>query len=210
MRCLISPNSRLWFHIQQYDTYPHYQMASLEFLPQTIHFSTGESFVRLESITDFRQCHGTIPYESRILYRCRRLAPQTPTPATSATDIKDEEQGSYILKVKIQIPDPTTASNSNSNSNSTHASPPPPGPSSTTTHETHALQLFREAQSPAGPNLIASENFPQPPNGLLPGGYISCTIMTRIPGRSLYELGYWSLAAEQREEIQQRFVETLK
>ncbi|KAM0716919.1 hypothetical protein Q7P37_006771 [Cladosporium fusiforme] len=187
-------------------------MAFLQFLPQTIHFSTGDSFERLESITDFRQCHGTIPPESRILYRCRRLAspsPSTPKPGITTRSSKlrtgdenENEKRIYILKIKVQIPD--------RNINGTaQTDPPPSGPSSTTRHETHALQIFHDARSPYGPNLIASETFSQPRSGLLPGGYISYTVMTLVPGRSLYELGYWSLAPEQRQEIQEEFIATL-
>ena len=38
---------------------------------------------------------------------------------------------------------------------------------------------------------------------------MSCTVMTTLPGKSLFDLGYWSLEADDREEIQQSFLEAL-
>lgn len=164
-------------------------MDALSFLPNSMVFSDGSSYELLNPITDFRQCHGTEPAESRILYRCRRTNPPT-SPASQP----------YILKLKVQISDTTTS----------NPSVPQPGPSPTTSHELDALRLFGAAQTSAGPNLIAFENFPQPAEGLLPGGYVNCTIMSVLPGKSLFELGYWSLEEEKREEVREAFGQALR
>lgn len=169
-------------------------MDPLPFLAQAIEFSDGTSFERLDAITDFRQCHGVVPPERRILYRCRRL---------SSSDIPnngDEEQ--YILKIKVQVPDSTEA-------NHQPAPTSQPSHSDATAHELSALKTFRDAETNYGPRLVAFNSQRQRPDGLLPGGYISCTIMTVIPGKSLFDLGYWSLEAEAREEIQHHFLEAL-
>jgi hypothetical protein len=170
-------------------------MATLPFLDLIIKSSDGTTFERLESITDFRQCHGVVPLERRILYRCRRLSS---TPSSSASQCNDKDD--YILKVKVQIPDP--------DSNPT-SQPATPAHSNATEHELNALQIFREAGTEYAPRLVAFETLRQSPEGLLPDGYISCTIMTKLPGKSLFDLGYWSLGPEDREKIQQRFLEAL-
>lgn len=178
-------------------------MAPLPFVPQTITFPDIETtFERLDPITDFRQCHGVTPFESRILYRCRRIS-STP----SSSQIKAQEED-YILKIKIQIPDPNTTTNNNHE-------PPSPSPalepscSNATTHELSALRLFRSANSNVGPHLVAFQTIPQSDDGLLPGGYISCTVMNKLPGKSLFDLGYWSLSAADRTEIEAKFLEAL-
>lgn len=179
-------------------------MASLPFIDQTITFSNPNiSFKRLDPITDFRQCHGVHPPERRILYRCRRLSSTARTVTATATGDND-----YILKVKVQIPDPDDTKDSNSDSAA--SSTAVPGPSDATTHELEALQLFRDGKSEVGPHLIAFQTFPQGENGLLPGGYISYTVMSKLPGKSLFDLGYWSLSFEERAEIQEHFLEALR
>jgi hypothetical protein len=171
-------------------------MDQLPFLDKTITLNNGTSFERLEPITDFRQCHGVTPPERRILYRCRRLSPLTPPPSD------DKEEETYILKLKIQIPDDTI----------TEPSPNREIPttfSTSTLRELSALQIFANAQSQHAPRLIASHSLRQNPQGLLPGGYITCTIMTTLPGKSLFDLGYWSLDEDDRVAIQGRFLEAL-
>ena len=175
-------------------------MDPLPFLDQTIKTSDGASFERLlPPITDFRQCHGVVPPERRILYRCRRLPSSSATPNSG----EEEEQQQYILKIKVQIPDPPEATN--------HPAPTSqPSRSDATAHELAALKVFRDAETNHAPRLVAfSDSQKQGPDGLLPGGYISCTVMTVIPGRSLFDLGYWSLEAEDRAEIQKHFLEAL-
>jgi hypothetical protein len=170
-------------------------MASLPFLDPVIQSSDGTSFERLDSITDFRQCHGVVPLERRILYRCRRLSSSSP-PSTTTCNAKDD----YILKVKVQIPDPDSSPTSH---------PETPAHSNATNHELDALKIFRDASTAYAPRLVAFETLRQSPEGLLPEGYISCTIMSKLPGKSLFDLGYWSLGPEDREKIQQQFLEAL-
>jgi hypothetical protein len=169
-------------------------MASLPFLDPIIKSSDG-TFERIDPITDFRQCHGVVPLERRILYRCRMLS-STSSSAASPCNDKDD----YILKVKVQIPDPDSSPTSH---------PETPTQSNATKHELAALGIFRDAKIEYAPRLVAFETLRQSPQGLLPGGYISCTIMTKLPGKSLFDLGYWSLGPEDREKVQQRFLEAL-
>ena len=169
-------------------------MDPLPFLDRTIKFSNGTSFERLESITDYRQCHGVVPPERRILYRCRRLSP-------SAETSPHEDHDQFIMKIKVQIPDSTDTNNP--------ASDPQPTHSDATSHELSALKIFRDAETDCGPRLVAFDSQLQGQEGLLPGGYVSCTVMSTLPGKSLFDLGYWSLEAEDRAEIQQRFLEAL-
>lgn len=172
-------------------------MDPLPFLDQTIGLSDGTSFERLlPPITDFRQCHGVVPPERRVLYRCRRLST-----ASTATNDREEQ---FILKIKVQIPDRSEANQTaptSQTSLSTH--------SDATAHELSALKIFLDAETNYGPRLVAFESQRQGPDGLLPSGYISCTIMTALPGKSLFDLGYWSLEADDRAEIQQSFLEAL-
>jgi hypothetical protein len=169
-------------------------MDPLPFLDQTIKFSDGTSFERLDPITDFRQCHGVVPPERRILYRCRRLSPSSDTPP-------HEEQQHFIMKIKVQIPEPTDTNHPPSDSQHSH--------SDATSHELSALQIFRDAGTNYGPRLVAFESQRQGSEGLLPGGYVSCTVMSTLPGKSLFDLGYWSLEESDRMEIEQRFLEAL-
>ena len=171
-------------------------MDSLPFLDKTIEFSDGTRFERLDPITDFRQCHGVLPPERRILYRCRRLSPPS-----DASSHNDQEQ--HIMKIKVQIPDSTEITKPS------QAATSPPTQSDATTHELSALQIFRAAKTNHAPRLVTFDSQPQGPEGLLPGGYISCTVMTTLPGKSLFDLGYWSLEEDDRAEIQERFLEAL-
>jgi predicted component of type VI protein secretion system len=180
-------------------------MDPLPFLDQTIKFLDGTSYERLSPpITDFRQCHGVTPPERRVLYRCRRLSP---SPSSDQPHPEDQEQ-LFILKLKVQIPEPTDV---NQPAAAAAAAPPTSNPtqSDATAHELSALQIFRDAGTDYGPRLVDFDSQRQGPEGLLPGGYISCTVMSTIPGKSLFDLGYWSLEADDRAEIQERFLEAL-
>jgi hypothetical protein len=169
-------------------------MDPLPFLDQTIKFSDGTSFERLDPITDFRQCHGVVPPERRILYRCRRLSPSSDTPSNGG-------QEHFIMKIKVQIPEPTETNHPPLD--------PQPTQSDATSHELSALKIFRDAETKYGPCLVAFESQRQGSEGLLPGGYVSCTVMSTLPGKSLFDLGYWSLEENDRMEIQQIFLEAL-
>lgn len=47
-------------------------------------------------------------------------------------------------------------------------------------------------------------------DGPLPGGYITYTVMTKVPGDSLLSLGFWTLDVNEREEIVQAFLSALR
>jgi hypothetical protein len=188
-------------------------MDPLPFLDKTLTFPDGTSYQRLEPITDFRQCHGATPPERRILFRCRRVIP--PGGATSENDSSngnnhdddnDKEEEEYILKIKVQIPDDPNNSQASTPSETT----PPPPPSLDTAHELKALTTFHDSQTPFAPRLIAFSHAPQDSAGPLPQeGYISSTVMSKLAGKSLFELGYWSMSSDDREEIQRGFLEAL-
>lgn len=176
-------------------------MDPLPFLSQTITFPSGTSYERLlPPITDFRQCHGVTPPERRILYRCRRLSPSP----SDQPHTEDQEQH-LMLKLKVQIPDSTETNEQPSPAPQTSH----PTQSDATAHELSALEIFRDAGTDYGPRLVAFDSQRQHPDGLLPGGYISFTVMSTISGKSLFDLGYWSLEADDRAEIQERFLEAL-
>ena len=185
-------------------------MDPLPFLNKILTFPDGASYQRLEPITDFRQCHGVTPPERRVLFRCRRVIPPGASSANCPSNENNEEE--FILKIKVQIPDDSNSkisSASTSTPSETAGSIPPPG--TPTSHELKALTIFRDSQTPSGPHLIAFSHAPQGSDGPLPEeGYISCTVMSKINGKSLFELGYWSLTSSEREEIQRGFLEALR
>lgn len=176
---------------------------------KTITFSDGSSLELGDAITDFRQCHGAL--EKRILYHCRhRLSPSS-SPSTRNGHRDDE---AFIVKIKVQIPDPDGISTT------TAAAPPPPSDddispepepdhSESTMDEFEALRNFAQCYCYHAPRLVVFHTLQQDSDGLLPGGYINFTVMTRVPGVSLFELGYWSLEASERKKIQEQFLEAL-
>jgi hypothetical protein len=196
-------------------------MDPLPFLDKILTFPDETSYQRLEPITDFRQCHGTTPPERRIVFRCRRVAPSPEE--SSPNDLSpngNNHEEEYILKIKVQIPDDpniitsTTASTTTQTTSTTK--PPettkltPPPPSLDTAHELKALTTFHDSQTPFAPRLIAFSHVSQPSAGPLPQeGYISSTVMSKIPGKSLFELGYWSMSSEEQKEIQREFIGAL-
>lgn len=82
---------------------------------------------------------------------------------------------------------------------------PEAGPSTTTSAELKALETFREASNAYAPHLVAWKRAVQGPNGLLPGGYLTYTVMTKMAGKNLLDLQYWAIPAEEREEIVREF-----
>jgi hypothetical protein len=187
-------------------------MDPLPFLDKTLTFPDGTSYQRLEPITDFRQCHGVTPPERRILFRCRRVA--SSEQASSPNCSSNENEKEYILKLKVQIPggDQSTTTIANNDQTSPTPTTSMPPPSTPTSHELKALTIFRDSQTPSGPHLIAFSHFPQPASASSPmplEGYVSCTVMSKIAGKSLFDLGYWSLASSEREEMQRGFLEAL-
>ncbi|RMY98505.1 hypothetical protein D0860_08497 [Hortaea werneckii] len=152
------------------------------FLAKSIDFS-GTQYERLEPTTDFRRD----PCEARILYTCRMIS--------------QPDEGEYMLKVKVQVP-PRPASKD--------PSEPLPGPSETTSAELKALETFRENGTEGVPHLLAHKCEQQDTQGPFPNGYISYSIMTKMPGQDLMALKFWSLEEEEREERRQAFLQVLK
>ena len=158
----------------------------LPFLSKTLHFP-DHNYELLKPLTNFKSCHDGTPPEARILFTCRPTSPSS----------KSE---TCIVKIKVQIP--------------TEADPNPlphPGPSDTTTHELAALRIFTAAKTPFAPHLITFKTETQGPEGKVPGGYVTFTVMSMMPGLTLYpELKYWTLGNQEREEIVKRFLGALR
>lgn len=72
------------------------------------------------------------------------------------------------------------------------------------------MQAFTDAHLDGVPHLIAKICRTQPSNGHFPGGYITFTIMTRMPGQDLMDLKFWSLDEDTRERIRDAFIALLK
>ena len=89
-------------------------------------------------------------------------------------------------------------------------SEPLSGPSETTSAELKALKTFRENNTEGVPHLIAHKCELQGLQGPFPNGYISYSVMTKMPGQDLMALKFWSLEEEEREQRRQAFLEVLK
>jgi len=76
--------------------------------------------------------------------------------------------------------------------------------------ELKALQVFRENNSAFTPQLLGFNHVIQGNNCPLPGGYITYTLMNKVPGDSLYDLQYWTLPEMEREAITQEFLNALR
>jgi len=87
---------------------------------------------------------------------------------------------------------------------------PEPESSTTTRAELKALTAFRDADSVSAPVLVDFKHALQNSKGPLPGGYMTFTVMTQVPGDSLHNLHFWSMPAEERNEIADRFMVALK
>ncbi|KAK5134303.1 hypothetical protein LTR08_006732 [Meristemomyces frigidus] len=105
------------------------------------------------------------------------------------------------MKVKIQVP-PRPASD-----DPKHFLP---GPSDTTLAELHALRTFCETGLEGVPHLLHTKCSPQGPDGPFPDGYISYTVMTKMPGQDLMAAKFWSLSDDEKEEWRQSFLLVLK
>ncbi|QIW97964.1 hypothetical protein AMS68_003482 [Peltaster fructicola] len=100
-----------------------------------------------------------------------------------------------VVKVKIQLPD---------------IAGPSAEPSTTTNAEIQALKTFRTANTVSTPHLVAFEQQVQPDDGPLPGGYVTYTIMSKMPGQNLLDYKYWSTGFEERAIIQEHFIVALR
>lgn len=87
---------------------------------------------------------------------------------------------------------------------------PIPGPSPHTKAEQEALQKFADTKSPGLPHLVATKLITQDEKGPMPGGYISYTVMTLMPGKDLMEAKFWSMPEEQQNRIRDAFRQVIK
>lgn len=85
---------------------------------------------------------------------------------------------------------------------------PTTGPSTTTAAELQALTIFRDAKTPFAPQLVAYHSEVQQDLAPLPGGFITFTVMTKLPGVSLFGR-YWNMSPQERDEIVPRAVSAL-
>jgi hypothetical protein len=155
-----------------------------DFLEDIVEFPDGSRFERLPAITDFRKDPG----EARILYLCKRIDPN---------DVDSGQAEEYVMKIKAQWPGPQQLDHGT-------------GPSPLTAAELKVLQMFRDHKTEGVPHLVTWKKAVQSPDGVYPGGYLVYTVMTKMPGKTLWDSGYWSMAEPVREEIQQAFIARLK
>lgn len=158
-----------------------------DFVDKIIEFPDGNKYERLKSLTDLRKDPG----EGRIVYLCNRQPPDAAMGSMAHSAMEK-----LVLKVKAQWPGPQ---------NLIHE-----GPSAMTEAELKALQRFRDENISYVPHLLTWKKSTQGSRGIHPDGYIIYTVMTKVPGESLWDLGYWSLNSEKRAEIQQIFLKKLR
>lgn len=163
------------------------------FLDRIVSFPNGSTYERLRPITDYRRDPG----EARILFTCRQQSDHGS--GSSMTNADDDRE--LIMKVKIQVP-PRPASDD--------PTIPLSGPSEMTRAELKALRIFRERGIERVPHLVATTCKTQGPNGPFPNGYISYTIMTKMPGENLMDFKFWSQSEQLQDEIRSAFLLTLK
>ncbi|ETN39082.1 uncharacterized protein HMPREF1541_05304 [Cyphellophora europaea CBS 101466] len=156
------------------------------FLDHVIDFPDA-SYGLLEPITELRSCHDGVPAESRILFTCRQTKPEG-------------ETEDAIMKIKVQIP----------GGDRRPSNDPQPGPSTTTAEELKVLKVFADAQASSVPRLLASKLSRQGPSGPLPDGYITYTVMTKMPGQPVFNQKYWEKSDAERTEIGEKFLHALR
>jgi hypothetical protein len=99
-------------------------------------------------------------------------------------------------------------------------------PSDTTLHELRALTIFRDTRSRFAPHFVAFTSSIQSAESIftttdvdtsnilqtLPGGYITYTVMTALPGSTLFSLNYWGLEMkdDERDVIKREFLIALR
>jgi hypothetical protein len=161
-----------------------------DFIPKVIEFPGGVSYELTQPLTNFKSCHDGTPAESRIVFICRQI-----NQGTSKDDGRE-----FVVKIKVQI----------SHNYLNTPQEPQEEPSTTTTAEINALQIFTQAKNPHVPHLVALKQEAQSPDGLLPGGYITYTVMTKLPGQNLLDLQYWSITSKERDLIMDKFWRVLQ
>ncbi|KAL2435178.1 hypothetical protein ABEF95_014259 [Exophiala dermatitidis] len=156
---------------------------------------TRTSYVLERPLATYKQCQDGTPAEARMVFTCRRKPLTHESNASSETDT---DADGFVIKIKVQIPD--------------HGHSAEAGPSTTTAAELKALRIFRDAKCPFAPTVADYKQTTQGPNGPFPGGYITYTVMTKMPGESLHDSHFWGQAFsdEERKEVQQKFLVALR
>ncbi|RMZ80444.1 hypothetical protein DV737_g3009, partial [Chaetothyriales sp. CBS 132003] len=118
-----------------------------------------------------------------------------------------------FLEPTIDFPDHNTAFKLCKPLTDYRVATPAAGPSTTTAAELAALHRFTQARNPHVPHLVCYRSTQQPEAAAspLPGGFITFTVMTKLPGDALWGR-FWSptYTAEQRQEISQHFLRALQ
>lgn len=161
------------------------------FIEKTVNFSDGSTFRLGRPLTNYRSCHDGVPAEARMVFICTRDNDR-------ASGTTPEE---FVMKVKVQIPDENRAKSQS----------PQAGPSDTTAAELKALHKFKEAGLSSVPHLVVAKHATQGPEPSfpMPGGYITYTVMTKMPGYEMFGK-FWNLDPKERELIQDEFVKALR
>ncbi|PVH83661.1 hypothetical protein DL98DRAFT_569424 [Cadophora sp. DSE1049] len=154
-------------------------------LDKVVTFPDGSRYERLESMTNFRKDDGI----ARILYRCRRKS-------DGLSQTKQVVE-TFVMKVKFQVP-------------CAEIREPLEGPNIETAAELHALKSFALRKQGSVPHLVTWKRTAQGAAGLFPGGYLVITVMTLMPGKTLLDLGFWSLTSDEQDMIRAAFLTTLK
>lgn len=151
-------------------------------MDKIVDFPDGSSFEMLEPLTNFRKNQDGTPAEGRILFTCK----QTTGPQT------DTE---LVAKVKVQVPYPREL---------------PAALSTATAAELKALEIL--SKNPYVPHPVAFKTAIQGPEGMVPGGFITYQIMTKMPGENLHDLRfwYWGTTVEERKTVVQEFLVALR
>ena len=106
----------------------------------------------------------------------------------------------YMTDVETRVPERNSDSEATTEATS----------SNTTRAELKALSVFRNINNPYAPHLVDYKEAVQGPHGPLPGGYLTFTVMTKMPGDSLHNLYFWGMTDDERKEITERFLIALR
>ncbi|KAK5306451.1 hypothetical protein LTR99_002142 [Exophiala xenobiotica] len=163
------------------------------YIDRIVDFDDGKSYELLQPLTTFRHCHDGTPPEARMVFVCRQRA---------RADVGGTQE--YVVKVKIRVPA------RGGQGDDSEAQAPEAESSTTTRAELKALKKFRGANTTYAPLLVNYKQAVQGSSGPLPGGYMTFTVMTKMPGDSLHNLYFWGMAEDEREEIVQKFLVALR
>ncbi|KIW16656.1 hypothetical protein PV08_03844 [Exophiala spinifera] len=166
-----------------------YAIVVPSFIDKIIHFDDGASYELLEPLTTYRQCHDGTPPEARIVFTCKQ---------TGQRDVGPQE---YIMKIKVRVPHREQDDNLDGAEVES---------SNTTRAEVKALTKFRGAHTSFAPQLVNYKRTIQGSNGPFPNGYMTFTVMTKMPGDSLHNLYFWGMPEKERENIIQAFLVALR